>query len=46
MSKQVGAKRIQTHCDSRLVLSQVIGEFEAKDQRMVSYLKEVGVLKN
>ena len=45
MSKQVGAKRLQLHCDSRLVVSQVNSEFKAKDQRMMSYLKEVGVLK-
>ena len=45
MSKQVRAKRLQLHCDSRLVVSQVNSEFKAKDQRMMSYLKEVGVLK-
>jgi len=27
------------------VVSKVVGEFEAKDQRMISYLKEVGVMK-
>ena len=26
-------------------ISQITGEFEAKDQRMISYLKEVGILK-
>ena len=26
-------------------VSQITGEFEAKDQRMISYLKEVGILK-
>lgn len=46
MSRQVGAKRIQMHCDSLLVISQANGEFEAKDQRMMSYLKEVGILKH
>ena len=46
MSKQVGAERIWMHCDSQLVVSQANGEFEAKDQTMVSYLKEVGVLKH
>ena len=34
------------HFDSQLVVSQVNGEFEAKDQRMVSYLKKVGILKH
>lgn len=45
MSKQVGAIKLQFHCDSWLVVSQVNGEFETKDQRMVSYLKEVRILR-
>ena len=45
MLKQIGADRVQLYCDSRLVVSQVVGEFEAKDQRMMSYLREVGVMK-
>lgn len=45
MSRYVGADRVQLHCDSRLVVSQITGEFEVKDQRMISYLKEVEVLK-
>lgn len=44
MSKQIGANRVQLYCDSRLVLSQVAGEFEANDQKMMSYLREVGVM--
>ena len=31
MSRQVGADRVQLHCDSWLVVSQIMGEFEAKD---------------
>lgn len=46
MSRQVGAKRVQVHYDSWLVFSQISGEFEAKDQRMMSSLKEVGILKS
>ena len=46
MSRQVGAKRVQVHCDSWLVISQIFGEFEAKDQRMMNYLKDVGILKS
>ena len=46
MSRQIGANMIQLHCDSWLVVSQVMGEFEAKDHRMISYLKEVGVLRH
>lgn len=45
MSKQIGEDRVQLYCDSRLVVSQVVGEFEAKNQRMMSYLREVGVMK-
>lgn len=45
MSRQLGSDRIQLHCDSWQVVSQVMGEFKAMDHRMISYLKEVGVLK-
>lgn len=44
MSKQVGEDRVQLYCDSRLVVSQIMGKFEAKDHKMISYLKEVGIL--
>ena len=37
--------KLQQHYDFLLVVNQVNGEFEAKDQRMVSYLKEVRNLK-
>ena len=36
MSRQIGANMIQLHCDSWLVVSQVTGEFKAKDHRMIS----------
>lgn len=42
----MGAERIQLHCDSRLVVSQANDGFEAKDQRMMSYLKDIGILKH
>lgn len=45
MSKQAGAIKLRLHCDTQLVVNQVNGEFEAKDQRIVSYLKEVRALK-
>ena len=45
MSKQIGADRAQLYCDSWLVVSQVVGEFEAKDQRMINYLKKFRVMK-
>ena len=45
MSRQVGADRVQLHCDSQLVVSHITSEFKVKDQRKISYLKEVGILK-
>ncbi|XP_075654923.1 uncharacterized protein LOC142625103 [Castanea sativa] len=45
MVKHLGGKVVRLYCDSRLVVGQVNGEFEAKDKRMKSYLKRVqGVL--
>jgi len=44
MSKQIRENRVQLYCDLRLVVSQVAGEFEANDQKMMSYLREVGVM--
>ncbi|XP_075670280.1 uncharacterized protein LOC142640066 [Castanea sativa] len=45
MVKHLGGKVVRMFCDSRLVVGQVNGEFEAKDERMKSYLKRVqGVL--
>lgn len=44
MSKQVGEDRVQLYCDSRLVVSQIMGKFKAKDHKMISYLKEVGII--
>ena len=32
MSRKVWVDRVQLHCDSWLVVSQIIGEFKAKDQ--------------
>lgn len=45
ISKQVGATKLRLHYNSQMVVNQVNGEFEAKDQIMVSYLKEVRTLK-
>ena len=45
ISKQAEVAKLQQHYDFLLVVNQVNGEFEAKDQRMVSYLKEVRNLK-
>ena len=37
----LGATNIEIYLDSRLVVSQVDGSFEAKDPRMIDYLKLV-----
>ncbi|XP_075663198.1 uncharacterized protein LOC142632734 [Castanea sativa] len=45
MVRHLGGKVVRVFYDSRLVVGQVNGEFEAKDERMRSYLKQVqGVL--
>ncbi|KAF8054198.1 hypothetical protein N665_1340s0002 [Sinapis alba] len=38
LAKVVGAKRVQAFCDSQLVTSQYIGDYEAKNERMDAYL--------
>ena len=38
MVQRMGGKSIKLFSDSRLVISQVRGEFEAKDERMQGYL--------
>ncbi|XP_075669795.1 uncharacterized protein LOC142639518 [Castanea sativa] len=45
MARHLGGRIVKLYCDSRLVVGQVNGAFEAKDERMKSYLKRVkGVL--
>ena len=41
MVLRMGGKSIKLFSDSRLVVSQVRGEFEAKDERMQGYLSQV-----
>ena len=41
MVQRIGGKSIKLFSDSRLVVSQVRGEFEAKDERMQGYLSQV-----
>jgi len=38
---KIGATNVEIHSDSRLVVSQVRGDFEARDLRMADYLKLV-----
>ena len=35
----LGAKEVKVYSDSRLVVNQVQGSFEAKDPRMMEYLR-------
>ena len=44
MVQRMGGKSIKLFSDSRLVVSQVRGEFEAKDERMQGYLSQVKCL--
>ena len=40
----MGGKSIKLFSDSRLVVGQVKGEFEAKDERMRGYLSQVKIM--
>ena len=44
MVQRMGRKSIKLFSDSRLVVGQVRGEFEAKDERMQGYLSQVKCL--
>ena len=44
MVQRMGGKSIKLFLDSRLVVGQVRGEFEAKDERMQGYLSQVKFL--
>ena len=44
MVQKIGGKSIKVFLDSRLVIGQVKGEFEVKDERMQGYLSQVKCL--
>ena len=44
MVQRMGGKSIRLFSNSRLVVGQVRGEFEAKDERMQGYLSQVKCL--
>ena len=44
MVQNMGGKSVKVFSDSRLVVSQVKGEFEVKDERMQGYLRQVKCL--
>nr|XP_027122031.1 uncharacterized protein LOC113738972 [Coffea arabica] len=41
LARRLGAKRIHAHSDSQLVVYQVLGEYETKDETMQRYLSKV-----
>ena len=46
MVQRMGGKSVKVFSDSRLVVSQVKGEFKAKDERMQGYLSQVKCLQS
>ena len=46
MIQRMGGKTIKLFLNSRLVVGQVKGEFEAKDERMQGYLSQVKYLES
>ena len=46
MVQRMGGKSVKVFSDSRLVVGQVKGEFEAKDKRMQGYLSQVKCLQS
>ena len=46
MVQRMGGKSVKVFLDSRLVVGQVKGEFEAKDERMQGYLSQVRCLQS
>ena len=44
--QRMGGKSVKVFSDSRLVVGQVKGEFEAKDERMQGYLSQVKCLQS
>ena len=46
MLQRMGGKSIKLFSDSRLVVGQVKGEFEAKDERMRGYLNQVKTMQS
>ena len=46
MVQRMGGKSIKLFSDSRLVVSQVKGEFVAKDERMRGYLNQVKIMQS
>ena len=41
LARAAGAKNVVVHCDSQVVISQVNGGYECKNERMKRYLEDV-----
>ena len=41
LAKATGAENIIVHCDSQVVMSQINGDYECKNDKMKRYLEEV-----
>ena len=46
MVQRMGGKSVKVFSDSRLIVGQVKGEFEAKNKRMQGYLSQVKCLRS
>ena len=46
MTQRMGGKSVKVFSDSRLIVGQVKGEFEVKDERMQGYLGQVKCLQS
>ncbi|XP_076899911.1 uncharacterized protein LOC143553908 [Bidens hawaiensis] len=44
IAKKLGAQHLEAHVDSMLVVNQIDGSYDAKDDKMVSYLAQAKVL--
>ena len=42
-ARRLGADRLWIFCDSQLMVNQISGEYQARDERMVSYLRAVKI---
>ncbi|XP_031285191.1 uncharacterized protein LOC116143885 [Pistacia vera] len=40
LAKEMGATAISIHSDSMLIVNQILGEYQAKEENMISYLKK------
>ena len=41
LAKAAGARNVIVHCDSKVITSQINGEYECRSERMKKYLEEV-----